>query len=435
MEDNVTNREPMTIEALRSCLREARGRSLALIEDLDDDLWLGPRLPIINPPRWEIGHMAWFQEYWILRHLERRAPLLPNGDALFDSAKVPHDERWSLPLPDRAGTLAYTRAVLDAIDDRLARVRELDHDERYFHLLALYHEDMHGEAFVYLRQTCGYPPPAVLSDPHAREDDAAGGGGPLSGDVEVPGGLWRLGAEPGRDGPFVFDNEQWAHEVRLSPFRISRAAVTQGEFRNFVADGGYARRDFWTDEGWQWRTASTAEHPVYWRAEPGGRWSRRRYDAWDPLEENLPIHFVNAYETDAFCRWASRRLPSEAEWECAAGPARFPWGDEPPTSAHAQLDLRADGPCEVGAHVTGDSPFGVRQMIGNVWEWTATDFSPYPGFVPGPYREYSEPWFGTHRVLRGGAFATRSRLLRRTFRNFYTPDRRDVLVGFRTCAL
>lgn len=429
------DREPTTIDALRSCLREARARSLALIEDLDIGQWLGPQLPIINPPLWEIGHMTWFQEYWTLRHLGRRDPVLPNGDALYDSARVAHDERWSLPLPDRAGTLEYSRSVLDAIDDRLARMRTLDHEERYFHLLALYHEDMHGEAFVYLRQTCGYPPPTVPGEQAPRGDVDTKAGGHLSGDVEVPGGVWRLGAEPGPDRPFAFDNEQWAHDVLITPFRISRTAVTQGAFRDFVADGGYARRDLWTKEGWRWRSASQAGHPVYWRPEPGGGWSRRRYDAWVPLEESLPIHFVNAHEADAFCGWASRRLPTEAEWECAAGPALFPWGDMPPTSAHAQLDLRADGPCEVGAHALGDSPFGVRQMIGNVWEWTATDFKPYAGFAPGPYREYSEPWFGTHRVLRGGAFATRSRLLRRTFRNFYTPDRRDVLAGFRTCAL
>jgi iron(II)-dependent oxidoreductase len=250
----------------------------------------------------------------------------------------------------------------------------------------------------------------------------------------VPGGTWALGAR--RDGPaFVFDNEQWAHEVSLAPFRIARAPVTQAEFRAFVEDGGYARRELWTEAGWDWRARAGARHPLHWRREEDGSWSRRRYDRWVELEDHLPVHFVNAHEAEAWCRWAGRRLPTEVEWECAAGPARFPWGDSPPTAAQAQLDLRSHEPCEVGAHPEGDSPHGLRQMTGNVWEWTATDFCPYPGFAPGPYREYSEPWFGNHRVLRGGAFATRSRLLRNTWRNFYTPDRRDVLAGFRTCPL
>ena len=171
------------------------------------------------------------------------------------------------------------------------------------------------------------------------------------------------------------------------------------------------------------------------RRERDGRWSRRRFDEWLELEPHLPVHHVNAHEAEAWCRWAGRRLPTEAEWEHAAGPARFPWGDEAPSPAHAQLDLVAYDPCEVGAHPAGDSRHGLRQLIGNVWEWTSSPFEPYPGFTPGAYREYSAPWFGDHRVLRGGAFATRARLLRNTWRNFYTPDRRDVLAGFRTCAV
>ncbi|MBI2361525.1 MAG: SUMF1/EgtB/PvdO family nonheme iron enzyme, partial [Deltaproteobacteria bacterium] len=189
------------------------------------------------------------------------------------------------------------------------------------------------------------------------------------------------------------------------------------------------------------------EHPVYWRRESGGRWLQRVFDRWIPLREHLPILHVNWYEAEAYCNWAGRRLPTEAEWEFAAAaepnPGRteiternrlFPWGGEPPTLERANLDWRAMGCLEVGALPAGDSACGCRQMIGNVWEWTASDFQPYPGFVADPYKEYSQPWFGTHKVLRGGCWATRSRLIRNSWRNFYTPDRRDVWAGFRTCA-
>ncbi len=400
----MTNVEPRSREEIVACLRDARARSLALLEDLDASQWLGPELAIVNPPGWEIG-----------------------VDALFDSAAVAHDLRWRLALPDRRATLAYAARVLDAVCERLSGSNDVDADERSFHLLALFHEDMHGEAFVYTRQTLGYrPPPGV--------GRAAERGGPCPGDAEVPGGTRRIGTETSKSAGFAFDNERDAHDVRIAPFRIARAAVTQGEFRRFVEDDGYARRELWSDAGWEWRAREDARHPVCWRRDGRLGWSRRRYDAWVPLEEHVPVHFVNAHEADAYCRWAGRRLPSEAEWECAAGSARFPWGDDPPTPERALLDLRADEPCEVGSHPAGDSPFGLRQMIGNVWEWTASTFGPYPGFRAGPYREYSEPWFGTHRVLRGGAFATRARLLRNSWRNFYTPDRRDVLAGFRTCA-
>lgn len=293
----------------------------------------------------------------------------------------------------------------------------------------------------------------------------------MTGDVEIPGGTFMLGATP--DFPFVFDNEKWAHPVQVKPFRIARAPVTNGEFAGFVENGGYRKRKYWSAEGWRWlesggspaleqsfakffnkdqeyRSSSSsqkAEHPVYWRRQSGGRWLQRVFDTHVPLREHLPVIHVNWYEAEAYCNWAGRRLPTEAEWETAAsgepgtdgrsvggGRRLFPWGDEPPTSDRANLDWRAMGCVEVGALPNGDSPFGCRQMIGNVWEWTASDFQPYPGFVVDPYKEYSQPWFGTHKVLRGGCWTTRARLIRNSWRNFYTPDRRDVWAGFRTCA-
>jgi iron(II)-dependent oxidoreductase len=232
----------------------------------------------------------------------------------------------------------------------------------------------------------------------------------------------------------------------VAPFAVARAPVTQSEFAAFVEAGGYRTRTAWSEEGWRWREAARAEHPVYWRRGSGAGWSRRQFDRWVPLEPHRPVLHVNWYEADAYCRWAGRRLPSEAEWEVAAAcePApggsvlasrkrRFPWGDDPPTPARAQLDGRSMGCADVGAFPAGDSAFGCRQMIGNVWEWTASDFLPYPGFEPDPYQDYSQPWFGDHKVLRGGCWVTRARMLRNTWRNFYKPDRRDVWAGFRTC--
>jgi iron(II)-dependent oxidoreductase len=175
---------------------------------------------------------------------------------------------------------------------------------------------------------------------------------------------------------------------------------------------------------------------------------RRNFDEWVELDERLPVIHVNWYEANAYCHWSGRRLPTEAEWEMAAGweptaggrgittrKRRYPWGNDSPRPDLANLDWRAIGCIPVDALPAGDSAFGCRQMIGNVWEWTASDFKPYPGFVAGPYREYSEPWFGDHKVLRGGCWVTRSRLIHNTYRNFYPPDRRDVWAGFRTCAL
>jgi iron(II)-dependent oxidoreductase len=265
------------------------------------------------------------------------------------------------------------------------------------------------------------------------------GAGPWPGDVEVPGGRFVLGA--GDDEPFVFDNEKWAHPVVVPSFRIARAPVTAAEFAAFVEDGGYDRRDPWSEAGWQWRTRQEARHPVYWRRADGG-WQRRDFGRWVPLEPHRPVLHVSWHEAEAWCAWAGRRLPTEAEWEMAAaapgprreGKRRYPWGEDPPSPSRANLDGLAGGCLDVAALPEGDSAWGCRQMIGNVWEWTASDFRPYPGFVPDAYKEYSEPWFGTHKVLRGGCWTTRARLMRNTWRNFYTPDRRDVWAGFRSCA-
>jgi iron(II)-dependent oxidoreductase len=422
---------------LAEWVRDARRRTLELVADLTREQMLVPHLDIVNPPLWEIGHVAWFQERWVLRHAAGQQPIRGDADALYDSAAVHHDTRWDLRLPSRTDTLTYMQAVCDRVLQRLERGK-LSEADRYFILLSIFHEDMHTEAFTFLRQTLGYPPPRLSVVP-----SAASPGGPLPGDVSIPGATFILGASP--DEPFVFDNEKWAHAIALPPFAIARAPVNQAEFAAFVEDGGYRRPELWSPRGWEWRLKMGADQPIYWRRDPGG-WSRREFDRWVDLEPHRPVIHVCWFEAEAYCRWAKRRLPTEAEWEAAAsGEAhdrvsssrkrRFPWGDLPAGPVHANLEGRGLGCAEVGSFPEGDSAYGCRQMIGNVWEWTASDFLPYPGFVPDPYKEYSQPWFGTHKVLRGGCWTTRSRLLRNTWRNFYTPDRRDVYAGFRTCAM
>ena len=367
------------VDELSMLVTDARRRTLGLAGSLRDDELVVPCLAIVNPPLWELGHVAWFQEKWVLCHAARQAALRDDADALYDSAAIPHDTRWNLPLPDRAETLAYLRDV----EQRVLALVAQGAADRYFVQLSVFHEDMHFEAMAFARQTLGRAaPPLSISSPD--------GVAPVAEDAQLAGGTFSLGARP--DAPFVFDNEKWAHLVRLDPFAIARAPVSQARFAEFVEDGGYRRRGLWTDDGWRWRVAAGADRPAYWDRRGGG-WHRREFDRWIALEPQRPMTHVCWFEAGAWCRWAGRRLPTEAEWETAAD--AFAWGD--------------------------------------VWEWTASDFLPYPGFAPDPYREYSQPWFGSHKVLRGGSFATPRRLLSKTFRNFYTPDRRDPWAGFRTC--
>ena len=438
----------VTSESLERDLRDARQRTLALVQDLSDEQLIGPRLAIVNPMLWEIGHLAWFQSHWVLRHLRGLALSRTDADALYDSFKVAHDKRWDLPLPTRAETWRYMETELERALEQL-HARPLDRETEYFYRLVLFHEDMHDEAFTYTRQTLGYPAPGFAraaagasptagTDSGSREHRGQAGEAAAPSSVDVPGGTFLLGAA--LDEPFVFDNEKWAHPVQLRPFRISRTAVTDGEFAAFVADGGYERRELWDQEGWAWRESGQVRLPLYWR-RAGSGWERRVFDRWQPLEPARTTIHVNWYEAAAYCRWAGRRLPSEVEWEAAAVAAaegavkrRYPWGEAPPSPERANLDGDRGGPIAADALPAGDSALGCRQLWGNVWEWTSTAFGPFPGFVVDPYQEYSQPWFdGRHTVLRGGCWATRTRLLRQTWRNFYTRDRRDVFAGFRTC--
>ncbi len=426
----------MDSQTLASWITACRDRTFRLVEDLSDEQLMGPRLAIVNPLLWEIGHVAWFQENWVLRHHFGGRPIVADGDSLYDSSAIPHDTRWDLPLPSRQATLDYLRRVRDSV---LERVHEMTEGPGlYFALLTIFHEDMHDEAFLYTRQTLRYPPPGGGEDGPGSPADGRG----LGGDAVIPGGRFSLGSD--RDEVFVFDNEKWAHEVEVTPFRIAKAPVTQSEYAEFVQAGGYREGRLWSEEGWAWRNTVAAEHPVHWRRSASG-WERRHFDQWLPLEPHRPVIHVNWHEANAFCQWAGRRLPTEIEWEAAAscepgadgrlrGKRRYPWGDTPPDASRAHLEGLTSGCADVSAFPAGDSAFGCRQMLGNVWEWTASSFDPYPGFSPDPYRDYSQPWFGTHKVLRGGAWMTTRRMIRSAYRNFYTPDRRDVWAGFRTCA-
>lgn len=422
---------------LIAALRSTRARTLQFCENLAAERLLGPKLSIVNPFLWELGHVGWFYERFALELLDGRPRILRGADGLYDSMEVHHETRWDLPLPDLDATLDYLAKVHRALEDRLAD-DVASEAESYLYQLAIFHEDMHGEAFAWTRQTHGWPLPWLPARPVLC-------GGPCDGDVHVPGGRHALGSVD--DGTtFVFDNQKWSHDVTVAPFSIARAPVTNAAFAAFVDDGGYTDPRFWSEEGWAWRTQASATAPVYWRPDPSG-WHVRHFDAIVPLPPHQPVVHVCWYEAEAYCRWAGRRLPSEAEWEMAASRVpgadgqltdvrrRYPWGDTPP-GPQANLDGSGAGCFDVGALPESDSGFGCRQMIGNVWEWTQSLFGPFPGFRADAYEDYSQPWFAEgRRVLRGGAWTTRSHMIDNEHRNFFTPDRRDIFAGFRTCAL
>jgi gamma-glutamyl hercynylcysteine S-oxide synthase len=365
----------------------------------------GLRVPCsdqVNPPLWELGHVGWFQEFWIGRNAERSrgpeadpqasrpASCLPDADALYDSSRIEHARRWQLPLPDATATRDYLERTLDRTREILAGGDREEADDaglRYFGWLTLMHEDMHHEAAVYMAQ-------ALDIDP---------GAAPAPTVIPAPGEL-AYGARTllrgARAGDFAFDNELAPNDIAVEAFRVDRTLVPNAAFEAFVEDDGYLDERCWTAEGWAWRLQAGLEAPRYWR-RGGDGWQRREFGRWVPLVRLAPVLNLSLHEAQAWCRWAGRRLPTEAEWELAA-------------------TVPSDG--------------GRTIDWGQAWEWTASPFQPYPSFVPHPYRDYSQPWFGTRQVLRGASFATRTRLRHPRYRNFFTPERNDIFAGFRSCA-
>lgn len=406
-------------DLLSLALMDARNQTLRWLSvyeaALASDGWRVPVLPELSPPLWEAGHIGWFQEYWIGRHVQRQrgracdptgirlASIEPHADAWYDPARVPHERRWTLDLPDLqrtkdylAATLEITLDLLDATDTDVAEpVAAL-----YFHRLALFREDMLCERFASMAQTLALSLGAEVEGRSSPRDVLRA--------LPLPGSLaqrppltfaplrWTLGLARG-DG-FVFDNETSAHEIALPEFEIDSQAVTWAQYADFVEDGGYDDVRWWSADGWRWVQQEGRRVPRHVAQMRQGV-LQSRFGVLVHLPMQQPVVHVSCYEAEAWCAWAGRRLPTEVEWEAAAhlGASRgFRWGE--------------------------------------VWEWTASTFRPYPGFSSDPDLDYSQPCFGTHRVLRGASFATSGRMRHLKFRHFYRPERDDMFCGFRSCA-
>jgi len=368
---------------LAHALHSARSDTLSLFAALQSTLGHTLQVPqqaTLNPPLWELGHIGWFQEYWLARNpqwrlgdradpdVARGVPLRDDADRLYNSSQVPHDSRWQLPLPDADATRSDLARHLESSLQRLQTVDAGDDEAMYFFRLALLHEDMHHEAGLYMARALD------LDDADLRWQQQPEPG--ARDELEFDSASHCLG----QTGPgFAFDNECAAHEVAVPAFRIDRRVVTWRDYLPFVESG-------------------TSSVPRYLRRD-GSTWLQRRHRRWQPLDLDHAACHLSGFEARAWCDWAGRRLPTEAEWERAAEsePQRFAWGQ--------------------------------------VWEWTASPFAPYPGFRPHPYRDYSAPWFDGRPVLRGASHLTQPRMRHLRYRNYFTPDRSDVVAGFRSCAL
>src|ERR1043166_4111362 len=417
-------------------LTEARARTLELIAPLSEDDLLRQHDPLMSPILWDLGHIAHFEELWLVRNLE--GPIeFGEMPGIYNPFEHPRRERGALDL----GVLDECLRTMSDIRERvLERLERVDFDpanpllkDGYVYAMVLQHEYQHNETMLQtlqLKQGEPYPAPRRAQHPASSVQR-------LASSVHFPGGRVRIGTD---DRTAAYDNERPSHEMELAPFSIDVAPVTNSQYLEFMEAGGYQRREWWSDTGWAWLLDARVASPKYWTRD-GEAWRARVMDREAPVDPNAPVCHVSYHEADAYARFAGKRLPTETEWEVAAGwnaagghMHRYPWGDEPATAARANVDQLSFETRAAGTYADNWSRLGCYGMIGDVWEWTSSDFRAYHGYATFPYPEYSEVFFGTeYKVLRGGSWATRPGAIRNSFRNWDYPSRRQIFSGFR-CA-
>ncbi|WP_236793134.1 ergothioneine biosynthesis protein EgtB [Amycolatopsis sp. GM8] len=427
------NPEQLREHAARALTR-ARQRSTTLTDAVDDEDLVRQHSKLMSPLVWDLAHIGSQEELWLVRDVGGREPLRPDIDDLYDAFQHPRADRPSLPLLGPAEARRYVGEVrakaFEVLEKAPLEGRRLTEAAFAFGMITQ-HEQQHDETMLATHQLRkGEPALHAPAPPGAR-------GGALPAEVLVPGGSFLMGTSV---EPWALDNERPAHEVAVDAFYLDTTPVTNGAYVEFLDAGGYDQQQWWSEQGWEYRTANDITAPRFWRRE-AGEWWRTRFGVDERVPVEQPVVHVSFYEAEAYAKWAGKRLPTEREWEKAArfDPAtgqsrRYPWGNDEPTPEHANLGQAHLSPAPAGAYPAGASPLGVHQLIGDVWEWTSTDFHGYPGFVAFPYREYSEVFFGPeYKVLRGGSFGTDAAAIRGTFRNWDYPIRRQIFAGFR-CA-
>jgi iron(II)-dependent oxidoreductase len=431
-----TLKQPPLREGIQELLEEARARTMLLVSGLSDDDLHRQHDPLMSPIIWDIGHIAHFEELWLTRNLDGPIEFF-EMPGMYNPFEHPRATRASLPIPPFARMVERLTEIRERVLEKLETV-EFDESnpllaDGYVYHMVLQHEYQHNETILQtlqLKQGEPYHAPRRAARP------SSGSAKAWDGMVAIAAGDYTIGTD---DRSEAYDNERPKHRARLAAFEIDMSPVTNGKYLEFMGDGGYTNPEHWSDAGRKWLADSEAVAPKYWRLEGYG-WTTRSMDQAGPVESDHPVCHVSFHEAEAFARWAGKRLPTEQEWEVAASwdpethtSREFPWG-EACSSNEANIDQLGFGTSPVGSHENNVSPLGCYGMIGDVWEWTSSDFTGYPGFQTFPYKEYSEEFFGSdYKVLRGGSWATRPGAIRNTFRNWDYPIRRQIFSGFR-CA-
>ncbi|MBD2594144.1 ergothioneine biosynthesis protein EgtB [Nostoc spongiaeforme FACHB-130] len=412
-----------TKEFIYYALNDCRKRTLKLLDELDDITFCNQYHPDFSPIGWHLGHIAYTESLWLLEHSASLRCLFPQYRKLFAADGLPKSERVKLP------NLAEIRYYLQTVREKVLQyleVVDIEPQERLWRFL-IQHESQHCEILSYVLELSKIrkgveeksfspllPAPCPVSSSYSALNTQM---------VMIPAGEFEMG----NNSLDALDNESLCHRVYLDTYWIDRYPVTCRQYQQFMAAGGYENPEWWSEAGWQWLQTEQVTQPLYWQSD-------RSYD-------DHPVCGVSWYEAEAYSRFVGKRLPTEAEWEKAASwdaqaqrRRTYPWGEEMPSQKYCNCDRLIGQTTPVSNYPKGQSPYGLLDTLGNVWEWTASWFTPYQGFQSYPYVGYSQVYFDNkHRVLKGGSWATRPWVARCSFRNWYYPYVRQVFTGFR-CA-
>ena len=400
-----------------------------------------------SPPNWHIAHVTWFFHKLLEKHGQTLDDATRNDGVSLSYLNsyyqkygniLPKADRGKFPRPTVEQTLKYRSLVDDAVRMFLSKEIALPSEIQYDITLGMQHEMQHQELMIYdfQRYFQRFPDPADKYQPEIIMDRTNFTGPKPEGMVDVSGGIYELGFGGNN---FCYDNELPEHKVFLEPFQMDVAPVTNGDFMKFIDAGGYEEYKYWLADGWDLIQDQGWKAPLYWERK-GDNWVKKELRGLRQVEPDEPVVNLSYYEADAYARWAGKRLPTEPEWEKAASwneqlqrKTLFPWGDDKPDPDHANLlESWLWGPSKVGSYPKGKSSYGCHQMIGDVWEWTSSEYVLYPGFQ-AKFPEYTDKWAINQKVLRGGSFATPSRQIRNSYRNYFKPQERVPFAGLR-CA-
>jgi ergothioneine biosynthesis protein EgtB len=435
------------IDSLRSEFVEVRKTTNQLFKPLKIEDAIIQSDPFGSPPNWHLAHTTWFYQKILEKHgrrlqFDNRINLEYLNSYYQKYEKIlPKAERGRFPRPTVVETLKYRSQMDRAVLSFLKHVEssgELPSEIRYDIMLGNQHEMQHQELMIYDLQHYfqkfpdpddNYRPITMKRPPKQAERP--------TGMTEIPGDIYEVGYN-GKE--FCYDNELPEHRVYLQPFRIDVAPVTNGEYMEFIKAGGYEEFSYWLSDGWDLVKEQGWKAPLYW-VYKGDTWEKKDFHGCNGIHPDEPVTNVSYYEADAYARWAGKRLPTEAEWDKAASwnedlqrKTLYPWGDEKPTLKHANLlESYIWAPSKVGSYPDGKSYYGCHQMIGDVWEWTSSEYVLYPGFK-SRFPEYTDKWAINQKVLRGGCFATPLNQIRNSYRNYFRPQDRIHFAGFR-CAM